>query len=134
MFIIFSVLILSTHPFTFIILFLFQNNVFAQEKIAYIDIDKLLNDFISNDNQQQLVDNKFKLDPEIKQQIKIKIIKDIVLEKIIEYTSRLSGNNIYLASLFKKGDKSHNLYKSQLSNIGTLDSKLIRIAFNMYDD
>lgn len=97
-------------------------------------IDKLLNDFISNDNQQQLVDNKFKLDPEIKQQIKIKIIKDIVLEKIIEYTSRLSGNNIYLASLFKKGDKSHNLYKSQLSNIGTLDSKLIRIAFNMYDD
>ena len=27
-------------------------------------IDKLLNDFISNDNQQQLVDNKLKLDPE----------------------------------------------------------------------
>ena len=95
-------------------------------------IDKLLNDFILNDNPQQLVDNKFKLDPEIKQQIQI--IKDIVLEKIIEYTSRISGNNIYLAFLFKKGDKSHNQYKIQLSNIGTLDSKLIRIAFKMYDD
>lgn len=95
-------------------------------------IDKLLNKFISNDNQQQLVDNKFKLDSYIKQQINI--IRDIVLEKIIEYKSRISGNNRNLAFLFKKGDERRNQYKRQFLNNETLDSNLKRIAFKMYDD
>ena len=80
--------------FTFIILFLFQNNVFAQEKIAYIDIDKLLNDSIAGKLITKKIENKYKTDLEIFKNTESQLAKE---EKEI-----LAQKNILSSDEFNK--------------------------------
>lgn len=80
--------------FIFIILFLFQNNVFAQEKIAYIDIDKLLNDSIAGKLITKKIENKYKTDLEIFKNTESQLAKE---EKEI-----LAQKNILSSDEFNK--------------------------------
>ena len=83
----FKILILLT-------LFLFQNLSYGQEKIAYIDIDKLLNDSIAGKLITKKIENKYKNDLEIFKNTETELAKE---EKEI-----LSQKNILSSDEFNK--------------------------------
>ena len=80
--------------FTLLILFLFQNTVFANEKIAYIDINKLLNDSIAGKLITKKIENKYKNDLEIFKNTEAQLAKE---EKEI-----LAQKNILSSDEFNK--------------------------------
>ena len=80
--------------FTLLILFLFQNTVFANEKIAYIDINKLLNDSIAGKLITKKIENKYKNDLEIFKNTESQLAKE---EKEI-----LAQKNILSSDEFNK--------------------------------
>ena len=72
----------------------FQNLSYAQEKIAYIDIDKLLNDSIAGKLITKKIENKYKTDLEIFKNTESELAKE---EKEI-----LSQKNILSSDEFNK--------------------------------
>ena len=79
---------------TILILFLFHNSVFANEKIAYIDINKLLNDSIAGKLITKKIENKYKNDLEIFKNTESQLAKE---EKEI-----LAQKNILSSDEFNK--------------------------------
>ena len=57
--------------FYFFIIFQFQNLVFAEDKIAYIDIDKLLNQSIAGKLITKKIENKYKEDLKFLKKLKL---------------------------------------------------------------
>ena len=80
----------------FFIIFQFQNLVFAEDKIAYIDIDKLLNQSIAGKLITKKIENKYKSDLETFKKTETELAKeekDILSQKNIlsseEYNKRV---------------------------------------------
>ena len=78
----------------FFIIFQFQNLVYAKDKIAYIDIDKLLNQSIAGKLITKKIENKYKSDLENFKKTETEFMKE---EKEI-----LSQKNIFSSDEYNK--------------------------------
>lgn len=99
----------------FFIIFQFQNLVFAEDKIAYIDIDKLLNQSIAGKLITKKIENKYKSDLETFKKTETELAKeekDILSQKNIlssdEYNKRVLKFKKKLKEFREKKNNSIN--------------------------
>tara|TARA_B100001121_G_scaffold234242_1_gene207758 strand:+ start:29 stop:556 length:528 start_codon:yes stop_codon:yes gene_type:complete len=99
----------------FFIIFQTQNLAFAQDKIAYIDIDKLLNQSIAGKLITKKIENKYKSDLEIFKKTEFELAKeekDILSQKNIlsseEYNKKVSEFKKQLKDFRDKRNDSIN--------------------------